>query len=78
MKRSPMVTSIGPLQTIQTITIASTEVWRFTLNLTSLSHLESEVMSKVMNDKRHLRDNEGLAGVIYHDVHHPMCYCEEF
>jgi len=19
-----------------------------------------------------------LAGVIYHDVHHPMCYCEEY
>lgn len=39
---------------------------------------ESEVMSKVAVDKRHLRDNEGLAGVIYHDVHHPLCYCEEY
>jgi len=24
-----------------------------------------------------LRQNEGLAGVIYHDIHHPQCYCEE-
>ena len=40
--------------------------------------VESEVMSKVAVDKRHLRDNEGLAGVIYHDVHHPLCYCEEY
>ena len=35
-------------------------------------------MLKVGHDQRHLRDNEGVAGVIYHDVHHPMCYCEEF
>ena len=35
-------------------------------------------MSKIAFDKFHLRDNEGLNGVIYHDVHHPLCYCEEF
>ena len=39
---------------------------------------ESEVLSKVGIDQRHLRENEGLAGIIYHDVHHPMCYCEEY
>ena len=38
---------------------------------------ESEVMSKLGHDQHHLRQNEGLAGVIYHDIHHPMCYCEE-
>ena len=38
---------------------------------------ESEVMLRVGHDQRHLRQNEGPAGLIYHDVHHPLCYCEE-
>ena len=40
--------------------------------------IESETMLRLGHDQRHLRENEGLQGVIYHDVHHPLCYCEEF
>lgn len=39
---------------------------------------ESEVLSKVGIDQRHLRENEGVEGKIYHYVHHPLCYCEEY
>ena len=35
-------------------------------------------MVKVDLAKRHLRDNEGSQEPVYHDVHHPLCYCEEF
>ena len=51
----------------------------FTDNLNHNNRLyrESEVMLRVGHDQRHLRQNEGLAGVIYQDVHHPLCYCEE-
>ena len=39
---------------------------------------ESEAMVKVDHYKRHLRFNEGPEEPVYHDVHHPLCYCEEF
>ena len=44
----------------------------------ALLDVESETMLRLGHDQRHLRENEGLQGVIYHDVHHPLCYCEEF
>ena len=40
--------------------------------------LESETMLRLGHDQKHLRENQGLQGIIYHDVHHPLCYCEEF
>ena len=40
--------------------------------------LESEAMVKVDHAKRHLRDNDGGEVPLYHDIHHPLCYCEEF
>ena len=40
--------------------------------------IESEAMVKVDHAKRHLRDNDGGEMPLYHDIHHPLCYCEEF
>jgi len=47
-------------------------------NLNNKLCRESETMVKVDIAKNHLRDNEGPADPVYHDVHHPLCYCEEF
>lgn len=52
----------------------------FTDNVNNNNKLyrESETMLRVGHDQRHLRENVGLSGVIYHEIHHPMCYCEEY
>lgn len=39
---------------------------------------ESEVAAKVHHDYFHLRDNDEKGERLYQQVHHPLCYCEEF
>ena len=40
--------------------------------------IESEIHSRVYHDCFHMRDNDEKADTYFQQVHHPLCYCEEF
>lgn len=40
--------------------------------------LESESLTKVQSDCKHLRDNDEAKNMIYYNIYHPLCYCEDY
>ena len=46
-------------------------------SINNLWYRESEVHAKVTRDKLNLRDNAGPGELLFTQVHHPLCYCEE-